>query len=444
MSFKALYIGLGQDMIHQMQTYLGKPEYDKFETENFNEIRGKMEAGMADPYSLIFCGTELKNCTVQELGQLVRHAYDAIPAFLITTGQSKFNHQEILKNGFAEVFILPLDLAKLENCLTELGQEANYNSVKIFDLKAGDTFDFDIHVFMPVNKKYVKYFFAGVPVDVERLKRLKAQSVPMVFVSKERMKAFYKYMSSRLFDIDQGKGVSASEKQAQMEASVRGLVMGVFEKDKGNPFEVGRKKMEDLNNIVNEFIAKKDPGEWYKSVLSNVGADKDPYSHATRVSTLAVLFSMGLNLGKPAELSAAGVFHDIGIASLPVELFRIKQEQWTSYEWELYHLHPELSIKAIKEKKMVLPGNVEKIILQHHENWDGSGYPKKLARDKIIIEAQLLRIADEFDYLTRYEPNKKILKPLDALKLLREKNIVSPAITSGLIKMFTEGEKQVE
>jgi HD-GYP domain-containing protein (c-di-GMP phosphodiesterase class II) len=444
MSFKVLYIGVGTDMISHMQNHLVKPDYDKYETENFSVIRAKLESGEVDPYALIFCGTELKNVSIQELGQLLRYGYEAIPAFLITTGATKFNYQDVIKNGFAEVFVLPLDMNKLENCLTELAQEASFHSVKIFDLKAGDIFEFDIHIFMPVNKKYVKYFFAGVPVDVERLKRLKSQSVPMVFVPKERMKAFYKYMSSRLFDIDSGTGLSASERQSKLEASVRGLVMNVFEKDKGNPFEAGRKKMEDLNAVVNEFILKKDPGDWYQTVLANVGSDKDPYAHATRVSTLAALFSLALNIGKPAELSAAGVFHDIGIASLPVELFRTKEELWTTYEWELFHLHPELSIKYLKEKKMMLPGNVEKIILQHHENWDGTGYPKKMNKDKIIMEAQLLRVADEFDYLTRYEANKKVMKPIEAIKDIQRRNIVNPTITNNLALMFAEGEKNIE
>ena len=66
----------------------------------------------------------------------------------------------------------------------------------------------------------------------------------------------------------------------------------------------------------------------------------------------------------------------------------------------IYEKHVDYTLDVIKEKKLILSDLVRKIIYQHHEKYNGMGYPRQLSGDRICIEAQVLSLADKFDYMT--------------------------------------------
>jgi HD-GYP domain-containing protein (c-di-GMP phosphodiesterase class II) len=136
---------------------------------------------------------------------------------------------------------------------------------------------------------------------------------------------------------------------------------------------------------------------------------------------------MGLGIGKPEDLALAGLLHDIGVAELPAEIQILDPDQMTPAQLEAYKKHPELSVNLIKSRKLIVSDIVSKAILQHHELYNGSGYPSGLFGDRICKEAQLIGLADRFDYLTRVRDGKPLMTPSQAVDHLRTLQVNDPS-----------------
>jgi putative nucleotidyltransferase with HDIG domain len=247
-----------------------------------------------------------------------------------------------------------------------------------------------------------------------------------VFVPAEQMQKFYTYSAKRLKSIDGNPAISVTERREKMSSAVRELISGLFTEE-ASGFEAGQSILKDCGEIVKTFILDGAENEWYARIQQVMGEQGGSYSHSSNVSTLAALFSMGLGIGKPEDLALAGLMHDIGIAELPAELQYLEFDQMTPEQKEIYKKHPEISVKMIKNRKIVVPEIVTKAILQHHEHFDGSGYPNGIFGDRMCKEAQILAIADRFDEMTSLKPGQPTLSPGDALSIMRENQISNPS-----------------
>ncbi|NDF14334.1 HD domain-containing protein, partial [bacterium] len=119
--------------------------------------------------------------------------------------------------------------------------------------------------------------------------------------------------------------------------------------------------------------------------------------------------------------------HDIGISELPPAIQSLEPEKMTPAQLEIYKTHPERSLKLIKSRRIVISDSVSKAVLQHHERYNGSGYPSGLFGDRISKEAQILSLADTFDYLTRIREGKPLVTPQQAVERLRNMQVNDPS-----------------
>ncbi|OPY82842.1 MAG: Cyclic di-GMP phosphodiesterase response regulator RpfG [Syntrophorhabdus sp. PtaU1.Bin153] len=130
-------------------------------------------------------------------------------------------------------------------------------------------------------------------------------------------------------------------------------------------------------------------------VLSSVVETRDPAisGHQAMVSRLATELSQAMELPQDMikSIGIAGLIHDIGKVSIPVEILS-KPSGLTGMEYNFIKLHPQSGYDILKEAELPYP--VAEIILQHHERLDGSGYPKGLKGNEILREARILAVAD--------------------------------------------------
>jgi HD-GYP domain-containing protein (c-di-GMP phosphodiesterase class II) len=101
------------------------------------------------------------------------------------------------------------------------------------------------------------------------------------------------------------------------------------------------------------------------------------------------------------QISRVGLvtlLHDLGKLALPSAIL-LKPGPLSAEEWAVIHRHPELGAQMLS---LAGAGWAElgRIVLAHHERWDGSGYPSGLARDAIPLEARILSVVDAFDAMT--------------------------------------------
>jgi len=127
-----------------------------------------------------------------------------------------------------------------------------------------------------------------------------------------------------------------------------------------------------------------------------------------RVSHLAVAISKELNL--PQEqvegIRTASLIHDIGKISIPTEILS-KSTVLSDIEFSLIKEHSQIGYDILKAIDFSYP--VAKIVLQHHERINGSGYPNQLKGDEIFLEAKILGVADVVEAMSSHRPYRPAL-----------------------------------
>lgn len=122
---------------------------------------------------------------------------------------------------------------------------------------------------------------------------------------------------------------------------------------------------------------------------------RDPYTagHQRRVASLAVAMArhMGLSEHEVQGIHLAGIVHDIGKIQVP-EAILSKPDRLTEDEYQLLRRHPQAGHDILKH--IEFPWPIAEMVLQHHERLDGSGYPRGLVQDQILLGARILAVAD--------------------------------------------------
>jgi putative nucleotidyltransferase with HDIG domain len=164
-----------------------------------------------------------------------------------------------------------------------------------------------------------------------------------------------------------------------------------------------------LSNDINEL----------KNMLKEV-ENKDEYthSHGKRVRDLsfAIGNKAGLNQDEMENLTWAALLHDIGKIDIPDDILK-KPTRLTKEEFEIIKKHPVRGAELVKGTFLE---QISKIIEQHHERIDGSGYPYGIKNDEILLEAKILAVADSFDAMTSKRPYREAIEIRKALDELRK------------------------
>lgn len=139
--------------------------------------------------------------------------------------------------------------------------------------------------------------------------------------------------------------------------------------------------------------------------LAGTVETRDPYTagHQQRVALIAIELAgiLGLPDVRVRGLSLAATIHDIGKLSTPAEILS-KPGRLTPLEFELVKTHAEAGYQIIKGVEFPWP--VAEMVRQHHERLDGSGYPRGLKGDEILLEARILAVADVVEAMFSHRP----------------------------------------
>jgi putative two-component system response regulator len=147
--------------------------------------------------------------------------------------------------------------------------------------------------------------------------------------------------------------------------------------------------------------------------------DNETGMHVVRMSHYSRILASQLNVSKRwVELVfQAAPMHDIGKIGIPDNVLR-KPGKLDADEWAVMQKHVEIGGDIIGDSDSLLLQMAQEIALNHHEKWDGSGYPNQLKGEQIPLSARIVAIADVFDALTSVRPYKKAWSIEETLALL--------------------------
>lgn len=151
-------------------------------------------------------------------------------------------------------------------------------------------------------------------------------------------------------------------------------------------------------------------------LLSDRMASSNLHTHAINVMLLSLMIGKSQQMGEGAlnQLGLGTLFHDIGKLKVP-DAVRMKPEaDWTRADHAYMQMHTELGAKMTFTLPEFSPA-ARAVVAMHHEHWDGSGYPFKLAGDKIPAAARLSAVADRYDDLCNPARMHDGISPSEAL-----------------------------
>ena len=173
--------------------------------------------------------------------------------------------------------------------------------------------------------------------------------------------------------------------------AIEGIARDVTERQKAN---------EALKRAFNSVV----------SVLSDMLNLKDPYTqfHEKNVAKLALEIAERMDLDEftVESIRVASMVHDIGKINIPTEILS-KPGKLSDIEFEMIKKHPETAYEILR--KVDLPWPVADIVYQHHERLDGSGYPRHLKSDEILLEAKIIIVADVVEAMSSHRPYRAAL-----------------------------------
>jgi PAS domain S-box-containing protein len=175
--------------------------------------------------------------------------------------------------------------------------------------------------------------------------------------------------------------------------------------------------------------------------MSKILEAKDPYTsgHQHRVCQLAVPLAreLGLPPDKIEGIRIASLIHDIGKIGLPTEILS-KPTRLTNIEFSLIKGHSQIGYDILKSIDFSYP--IARIVLQHHERLDGSGYPNNLKGDEILLEAKIIGVADVVEAMSSHRPYRPALGIDKALEeIIQNKGILyDPEVVDACLRLFKE------
>ena len=176
-------------------------------------------------------------------------------------------------------------------------------------------------------------------------------------------------------------------------------------------------------------------------VATAISEMRDPYTagHQRRVAELAVAIGTGLGFDQSRldGLRVAGFLHDIGKISIPAEILS-RPGPLTVVEYQMVQGHPQSSHDVLASVKWPWP--VAEIVLQHHERMDGSGYPRGLRGESILVEARVISVADVVEAMASHRPYRAALGIERALAEIEAGSGTryDPAVVGACVSLFRD------
>ncbi|RKY95842.1 MAG: hypothetical protein DRQ06_02825 [Candidatus Hydrothermota bacterium] len=224
--------------------------------------------------------------------------------------------------------------------------------------------------------------------------------------------------------------VSVTTVQIEEEREVLAIIRDVSERK-----EAERKLRESFRKL------RKTLDEVVRTVVRIVET-RDPYTagHQMKVAELAAAIAreMGLDKRRVRTIYVAGMLHDIGKIHIPAEILS-KPSALTEAEMNIIKTHPVVGYDILKN--IDFDGPVAEIVLQHHERLDGSGYPRGLKGDEILLEARILGVADVVEAMASHRPYRPAMGIDKALEEIKKYSgiLYDPEVVKACLRVFEKG-----
>jgi putative nucleotidyltransferase with HDIG domain len=314
------------------------------------------------------------------------------------------------------------------------GQE-KFFEIRLSSIATGIPLPFDIYLF--VNNKVGLFRKHGDVLTADRLKLLIHHGGEKFLVPGDQREHYLK----SLRDIIHNPDTSTEMKSKFIKESAFVHVHDLFTKnDISGAVTEAHGLVEEMVTFVSTDV------EAVTSLMRLSIHDYYTYNHCVDVAVYAIVLAKKL-YGEDKNMllmaGLGGLLHDIGKRKLDWGIIN-KQSPLTPSEWEEIKKHPVYG-KEYVEDIPTIPEPTKLVVFEHHENFDGTGYPRGLREEEISNLARVVTIADVFDALTTNRSYHKAIEPREALNTMfgMQPGKFDPTVFRSFNKNFDKRPKMV-
>jgi len=347
------------------------------------------------------------------------------PVLLVYDGQSQFNIRQLKEWAHRITAIQStMDKSFFLDCLFEMApveippeklRLEHLLPVRLSDVRGQEKLPFSLYYYMPKNERIILYKRKNTALEPAHLERFKNGNVTDLYILRTESKVFVQYSVSKLKNVL--KTTPPTLRREELKKEVRNLFADFFDPEALNE-DQAQGALNNCRKVVGEFINELNPNnpDLFQQILNLAAHNKTSYNHALNVSTYLSLFTLAVGLDTVDAAAIGGLLHDIGLAMLPSGVGSKQYKSLSAEDQSVYEAHVAEGALLLKNKKIPASEQVLAIMSEHHENFDGSGYPNGLKGEEIHVLARICHIADDLDYLTSTHEGKAPMKPMEAFE----------------------------
>lgn len=280
-------------------------------------------------------------------------------------------------------------------------------------------------------------------------------SLPDLAAFKKKYFQLYVHESQRdeyLKSLVHLENVPVEEKTEIIKTSAIVYLDKLFDKDKEFTTEVLSETVQECKVVVEcmvEVIKDYDVSDIQNLIGSLSFHDFYTYDHSVNVSMYCIALYRAYKPNAPKEevvmAGLGGLLHDIGKINISTDIIN-NPDKLTEAEFDIIKNHPTYGFELLSENSCetchgVNLDNIKRIVHEHHENFNGTGYPAQIQGEDIYIFARITAIADFFDAITTKRSYHEVLSTEDALQVMSKS--VGKKLDPELFTLFTQSVKQL-
>lgn len=319
--------------------------------------------------------------------------------------------------------------------LTAVQESHDFIPIHVASLRVDSVTGFDLYLQVRPDEPVVLYAERNTPFTEASRRRLVDNRVEQLFISGEQQDEYRRYLETNLVDILQDSEVETESKCEILYASAHGLMRDVYADPSTGG---GLLRSRDLAYCTIGLLHHQRPA--LRHLIETAAADYDLCSHAVNGFVLGIGLAMRAGLGSAKELGEFGtgaLLRDVGMTQIP-ESVRDNPGKLTVSQFEQLKRHPEMGEQILRQLGGANNSLAANLVRHHHEKYDGTGYPDRLAGTAIHPLVRVLTIADVFDALTTNRAHKPAMTTFEALRLMRTqmRNEFDPDLLNIFIRMM--------
>lgn len=360
-----------------------------------------------EDYDLVVSDIQMVKTSGLELLRWV-NANKRVPVILMTGFMELLETHEASQLGVSGILSKPFkreDLLTLIQTVIETKEnkkketidlDNEYCKISIDDFVTGSSINFDIYIRIS-NTKYLKIANSGQDISVDRIKTYKQKNLNYLYLSKPDFKRYVGFNSTLAKAVGETDKIDHKKKVNFLKHTSEVLLEQMHQ---------GQLDAEDYaytKNIVEVTTSVIVDNKTTFNLLEMLNSQHNAlYAHSVGVSFYSALIGKKLGWKSASnlfKLSMSGLFHDVGKKEIPTAILKKSRLELTPEDVQLLETH---SLRGMEILSQIpdMQSDVLQIVVQHHENILGTGYPSHVKASRIHPMAKVVAVADEFCKLT--------------------------------------------